>query len=259
MSIFNALITPIGESLASQEIILHQLSSFNRLTPTFLDPGSLGVASTLQSSVTRSTIVANNLATTNSFLQTQDAALETASNVLDRIGQLKAMSEGVFGDPSGVYQAEYEVLSQQLSDLSSSTFNSVDLFASGGGSLSVIGDINALNVYSINQSDIEDAVTDVTSQANITDLSSDNIDDAIQNISNLRATNGAQQSQVLASFDMLKINTETLSNAYSIIVDVSFAQTLTNYALAGLQTSLGILSFAKAQTSATAVNSLLLR
>ena len=239
MSTFNALITPIGESLASQEIILQQLSSFNRLTPTFLDPGSLGVASTLQSSVTRSTIVANNLATTNSFLQTQDAGLETASNILDRIGQLKAMSDGVFGDPSGAYQAEFEVLSEQLSGLTANTFNSVDLYASGGGSLSVIGDINALNVYSIDQADIETAVTDVTSQANLTDVTTDNIDNAIDNIANLRATNEAQQSQVLASFDVLQITTDNLASAYSTIVDVNYSQTLTNFALAGLQTTRG--------------------
>lgn len=258
MSTFNALITPIGESFASQEIILQQLSSFNRLTPSFLDPGSLGVASTLQSSVTRSTIVANNLATTNSFLQTQDSGLETASNILDRIGQLKALSEGVFGDPSGAYQAEFEVLSEELSNLTSSTFNSVDLFASGGGTLSVIGDINALNVYSIDQADIETAVTEVTSEANLTDVTTDEIDDAIDNIANLRASNGAQQSQVLASFDLLQINTENLANAYSTLVDVNFAQTLTNFALAGLQTTLGVQTFANAQTTSTSVNSLLL-
>jgi flagellin len=258
MSTFNALITPIGESLASQEIILQQLSSFNRLTPSFLDPGSLGVASSLQFSVTRSTIVANNLATTNSFLQTQDNALENASNILDRIGQLKALSEGVFGDPTGAYQTEFEELTQHLSDLSASTFNSVDLFASGGASLSVIGDINALNVYTIDQADVDNAVTEVTSEANLADVTTDEIDDAIQNIANLRATNGAQQSQVLASFDMLQISTENLNNAYSTIIDISFAQTLTNYALAGLQTTLGIQTLANAQTTSSSVNSLLL-
>ena len=49
------------------------------------------------------------------------------------MGQLKAMSQGVFGDNTGAYQKEYEVLREELASLSQQTFNGVDLFASPSG------------------------------------------------------------------------------------------------------------------------------
>ena len=94
---------------------MQQLSSGSRIVNSWMDAGGLAVANKLASTVSRSTIAANNLSTSNSFLQTQDGVLKSASEILDRMGQLKAMSQGVFGDNTGAYQKEYEVLREELS------------------------------------------------------------------------------------------------------------------------------------------------
>lgn len=258
MANFNALITPIGENLSSQEILLQQLASNMRITSPFIDAGGLAVASKLESSVSRTTIVANNLATSNSFLQTQDGVLETASNIVDRIGQLKAMSEGIFGDNTGAYQAEFEILNDQLADLSQEQFNGVELFSNPGTALTAIGNETGTSTFDIDQANLDNAVIDITSEANLSDVSMDEIEDSLQNIANLRATNGAQQSQVLASFDLMKINHSNLNVGLSSIIDVDYARTLTDFALVSLQTEVGAEILSQALTSSITVDSLLL-
>ena len=258
MANFNALITPIGENLSSQEILLQQLASNMRITSPFIDAGGLAVASKLESSVSRTTIVANNLATSNSFLQTQDGVLETASNIVDRIGQLKAMSEGIFGDNTGAFQAEFEILNDQLADLSLEQFNGVDLFSNTGSTLTAIGNETGTSTFDIDQADLDNAVIDITSEANLSEVSMEEIEDSLQNIANLRATNGAQQSQVLASFDLMKTNHSNLNSAYRAIIDVDYATTLTDLALVSLQTEVGAEVLSQALTSSITIDNLLL-
>jgi len=258
MANFNALITPIGENLSSQEILLQQLSSKIRITPTFIDAGGLAVASKLDASVNRSAIVANNLATTNSFLQTQDGVMQTATKILDRIGQLKAMSEGIWGDNTGAFQTEFEELKTQLTNLSNQQFNGVDLFSNSGGTLTAIGDESGFSTFTIDQADLENAVSEITSEANLADVTMTEIDDSIQNVANLRAANGAQQSRVLASFDLMQTNNSNLNSALSTIIDVDLARTLTDFSLASLQTEVGFKVLSEALTSSITVDNLLL-
>ena len=258
MALLNTLITPIGENLSTQEIQIQQIATANRITSPFIDAGGLAVATKLDSSISRTTIVANNLATTNSFLQTQDGVLETASNIVDRIGQLKAMSEGIFGDNTGAYQTEFEVLSEQLSNLTGEQFNGVDIFSNAGDTLTVISNETGTATFEVDQSDLENAVSDITAEPNLVNLAMDSITDSLQNIANLRASNGAQQSQILAAFDLMQVNNSSLNVAYSSIIDVDYARTITDLALASVQGEAGISVFSNALTTATTVDNLLL-
>ena len=139
MAGYNYLVDPIGDFQKQQNILMQQLSSGKRIVNSWMDAGGLAVANKLASTVSRTTIVANNLSSSKSYLQTQDGVMQSASEILDRMGQLKAMSQGVFGDNTGAFQAEYEVLREGLADLSSQTFNGVNLFESPVGSLPVMG------------------------------------------------------------------------------------------------------------------------
>jgi flagellin len=258
MTTFNTLITPIGENYSIQEILIQQLATGNRITSPYIDAGGLAVATKLESSISRTTFVANNLATSNSFLQTQDGVLTTASEIVSRIGELKAMSEGIFGDNTGAYQTEFEVLRDQLANLSGEQFNGIDLFSNAGDTLTVISNETATAYFDIDQADIENAVIDITSETNLVDLAMDSITGSLQNIANLRASNGAQQSQILAAFDLMLVNHSSLNVAYSAIIDVDYARTITDLALAAVRGEAGISVFSDALTTASAVDTLLL-
>ena len=240
---YNYLIDPIGENRKKQSILMQQLSSGRRIVNSWMDAGGLAVANKLASTVSRSTIAANNLSTSNSFLQTQDGVLKSASEILDRMGQLKAVSQGVFGDNTGAYQKEYEVLREELASLSQQTFNGVDLFASPSGSLPVIGDPSASTSFLISQPDLDDAVSDIGNESQLANLATSNFTDALQNVASLRATNGAQQSRVDASFDLMRVQITSKSAAYSAIMDVDLARTSTDLAVTNIYTASGAAVF----------------
>lgn len=257
MSAYNYLIDPIGENQRRQNILMQQLSSGSRIVSPWIDAAGLAVANKLDAAISRSSIVVNNLASTNSYLQTQSGVMDTANEVLDRMGQLKAMSEGIFGDATGAYQTEYAELQDQLSDLGSESFNGVPLFSDPEGTLAVMGNESGSISFNVSQANLAEAVSAVTSEANLSDLSMDDITDATQNVSNLLAVSGAGQSRIEASFDLMKANYNNYSTAYSTIMDVDWARATTDFALANIRTEAGYSFFSQALTTGTTVGSLL--
>lgn len=257
MSIYNYLIDPIGETQRRQNILTQQLSSGVRIVSPWIDAAGLAVANKLDAAISHSSIVVNNLATTNSYLQTQSGVMDTANEVLDRMGQLKAMSEGIFGDATGAYQTEYAELQDQLSDLGSESFNGVPLFSDPEGTLAVMGNESGSISFNVSQANLAEAVSDVTLAANLSDLSMDDITDATQNVSNLQAVSGAGQSRIEASFDLMRANYNNYSSAYSTIMDVDWARATTDFALANIRSKAGYSFFSQALTTGTTVGSLL--
>ncbi len=257
MSTYNYLIDPIGENQRQQNILMQQMSSGSRIVSPWIDAAGLAVASRLDAAIGRSSIVSNNLASTNSFLQTQSGVMDTAAEILDRMGQLKSMSEGVFGDATGAYQTEYAELSDQLSDLGTETFNGVHLFSDPGGSLAVMGNESGSISFNVTQGNLSDALSDVTAQANLSDVSMDDIEAATQNISNMKSVNGAGQSRIEASFDLMKASYSNYSSAYSVIMDLDWARATTDFALSNIRSEAGFSIFSQALTTGTMVGALL--
>ncbi len=257
MATYNYLIDPIGANQSQQSFFLQQLSSGNRVFSSWIDPGGLAVSTKLDAAISRSSVVVNNLATTNSFLQTQDGILQSANEIIDRMGQLKTMSEGVFGDVTGAFQTEFTELSKQLSNLNTESFNGVQMFSDPTGSLAVMGNESGTVSFEISQANIVSSVSDITSQANLADVTMTNITDSLQNVANLRATNGAQQSRVEASFDLMKVNHSNYALEYSAVMDLDWAKATTDFTIANLATETGASLFSNALTSGTTVNTLL--
>ena len=257
MAGYNYLIDPIGDYQKQQNVLMQQLSSGKRITNSWIDAGGLAVANKLASTVSRTTIVANNLSTTKSYLQTQDGVLNSASEILDRMGQLKSMSQGIFGDNTGAYQKEYEVLREGLADLSQHTFNGVDLFSSPAGSLPVMGNETGSASFLVSQADLDDAVSTIGAESQLANLSTSDITGALQNVANLRATNGAQQSRADASFDLMRAQYANNNAAYSAIMDVDIARATTDFAITNLYTKGGAAVFASALLVNTRVGMLI--
>jgi flagellin len=111
--------------------------------------------------------------------------------------------------------------------------------------------------FEISQANIVSSVSDITSQANLADVTMTNITDSLQNVANLRATNGAQQSRVEASFDLMKVNHSNYALEYSAVMDLDWAKATTDFTIANLATETGASLFSNALTSGTTVNTLL--
>ena len=109
---------------------LDRLSSGKKITSASDDAGGLAVSMKLEGSIDRLKGASNNVSNAISFLQVQDGLLESAANIVSRMGELKGLSEDVLKSSSdqATYDSEFSDLQGQLYQLSQTKFNGVELF-----------------------------------------------------------------------------------------------------------------------------------
>jgi len=120
---------------------LNRLSSGNRITQPSDDAGGLAVSMKLKGSINRLRGVENNVSNAISYLQVQDGVLESAGKIVDRMAELKALSQDVLKNSSDIanYNSEFRTLQVQLFQMSETKFNGVSLFAGNGTTFGVNG------------------------------------------------------------------------------------------------------------------------
>jgi flagellin len=214
---------------------MNRLSSGSKIVSPADDAGGLAVSIKISAAARRQGAVVLNLANTGSFLQTQDGVFKVAAKVLDRISELKTL----YTDPTksandlGNYDAEFNELQNQLTDLTTETFNSVALF--GSADLTVPTTEDAANSVTIKGRDLADSATGVgaiTAGAvtDMGDIALSAITTAIQNVATFRAENGAEQSHLGFATELLTVNKANLEAAASRITDVDVAAESTQLA-----------------------------
>jgi flagellin len=117
---------------------LKRLASGSRIVHPADDSGGLAVSMKLQSSISRLSGAYNNVQNGISFLEVQDGMLAAAGRIVDRMIELKGMSQDMMKNEfdNSTYNNEFQELQVQLYDMSQQTFNGVSLFAqfaNGGG------------------------------------------------------------------------------------------------------------------------------
>lgn len=129
----------LSKNNAALQKSLNRLSSGSRITKPSDDAGGLAVSMKLQGTINRLTGVEKNIGNAISFLQVQDGILENAAGILDRMAELKALSQDVLKNTSDIanYNSEFATLQVQLYQMAQTTFNGVSLF--GAGSTAVFG------------------------------------------------------------------------------------------------------------------------
>lgn len=120
----------LSKNNAALQKSLTRLSSGSRITQPADDAGGLAVSMKLSGTINRLTGVEKNIDNAISFLQVQDGVLESAGKILDRMAELKALSQDVLKNSSDIanYNAEFQNLQVQLHQMSDTTFNGVSLF-----------------------------------------------------------------------------------------------------------------------------------
>jgi flagellin len=204
----------------------------------------------LEAAMQRTDAVSTNVANAISFLQTQDGALKTAGKVLNRISELKTLSEDVTKSATDKanYQVEFAALQSQLTSLTSEKFNGVDLFAAAG-TLTVSTSEDGAQSFDITQSNLAGNVSAVTGAADLATLTIANVTGALENVATSRAQNGAEASRLTFAGDLLVNNRTNLEAANSRIIDVDVAQESTQLARYSILVQSGTAMLAQANAS----------
>jgi len=143
-------------------------------------------------------------------------------------------------------------------------FNGVALFTDGGGdTLAVVTSQDGGQTIGISQSDLDEIVNgdiatiDLSDAAHITSTEIEQLNTAIQNLADLRATNGSEQSRITFAADMLAINRVNLESANSRIADVDIAAESANLARLNILQQAGTAMLAQANMSQQSILRLL--
>ena len=254
----------LGSTNVNLQRSLQKLSSGQRINSSFDDAGGLAVSMKLSASIRRTEATQANVNNALSYLQTQDGVLKNADKILGRLAELAQLSTDVTkstGDRA-LYQTEFSGLTNALSALTSESFNGVELFSTGNATLDVITSQDGGQSVSISQSDLAGIVSDIdnisiSGASGATTASIDLLTTAIQDLANLRATNGSEQSRLSFAADMLSINKVNLESANSRIADVDIASESANLAKLNILQQAGTAMLAQANMSQQSILRLL--
>ena len=132
---------------------LTRLSSGSRIVQPVDDAGGLAVAMKMESSIVRLSGAEKNVQNATSFLEVQDGVLQAAGKIVNRMIELKGLSDDVMKNASDIenYNREFKDLQMQIYDMASLKFNGVSMFASSSnaGAAAVFNDTSLDNTVSI--------------------------------------------------------------------------------------------------------------
>jgi flagellin len=261
---------------------LNRLSSGSRINSSADDAGGLAVSMKLSASIRRTEATQANVGNAIALLQTQDGVLKSADKVLSRMSELATLAQDVTKSTAdlALYNTELEQLQGQLNLMLTEKFNGISLFAEGGStggtmdtditlgtagaaSFTVVTSHDGGQTVGITQADLNAIAYDITNSnsANFMAITTNalatsavaSIQTAIQNLAELRANNGAEQSRLTFAADMLAVNKVNLESANSRIIDVDVASESSNLAKWNILQQAGTAMLAQANTSTQSI------
>ncbi len=249
----------LNKSNAMLQNSLARLSSGSKIVNPSDDAGGLAVSMKMSAAIKRTEATSNNIANAQSFLQTQDGALSTAGKILDRMSELKTLSEDVTKNTTDKanYNTEFVALKAQLGAVAAESFNGVSLMNSS--SMTVKTSEDGSQTVSIDQTKFKDdtsgihsdlvATTTGATSLGASGISLSKIKTSIENVATLRAANGAQSSRLSFATEMLATNKQNLEAANSRIIDVDVATESTQLARANILVQAGSSMLSQANAS----------
>jgi flagellin len=261
---------------------LNRLSSGTRINSSFDDAGGLAVSMKLSASIRRTEATQANVNNALAMLETQDGVLKTAEKVVGRMSELIQLAADITKstNDTALYQTEFQSLQSQFGSMMGEQFNNVSLFTNGAldttishNDLTVVVsqdgaqtlgisqlDLGAVGAYvgtssgdALNTMVLNDVFQNVTTAA----AAITTVNQAIQNLATIRATNGSQQVRLTFAADMLAVNKTNLEAANGRIVDVDIAAESANLARLNILQQAGTAMLAQANQSSQSLLRLL--
>ena len=220
---------------------LARLSSGSKITTPEDDAAGLAQSIKFEAQMNRNNAVRSNVGNAISFTQTQDGFLQKVQSSLDRMSELSILSQDITktNTDRSNYTVEFTQLQNYISDIGTKDFNSVSLFASAGGAVTIDSDASKFTMNSVDLTSGtvttglhsiytagSTAIMNTTSAGNA--LS--NIQTAIQNLADMRAKVGANIQRLNMTDDQVTILNENLASANSRIKDIDVAEETTEFA-----------------------------
>jgi flagellin len=273
----------LGSTNVNLQKSLQRLSSGSRINSSSDDAGGLAVSMKLSAAIRRTEATQANVNNALSLLQTQDGVLKSADKVVTRMAELVQLSTDVTKSTAdrSLYQTEFQSLQSQLQSMQREAFNGVSLFTAGdnnttiaNGTLTVVTSEDGIQTIGASQLDFAvireyvgtasgDSIDNALSMANVFQnittaaAAITTINNAIQSLATLRATNGSEQVRLTFASDMLAINKVNLESANSRIADVDIASESANLARFNILQQAGTAMLAQANMSQQSVLRLL--
>jgi flagellin len=255
----------LGNTNVNLQRSLNRLSSGSRINSSFDDAGGLAVSMKLSAAIRRTEATQANVNNALSFLETQDGVLKSADKVITRMSELAQLSTDVTKSQSdkALYQTEYNALTSALTTMTTEDFNEIGLFdTTTNPSLTVITSQDGGQTVSITVSDLGSIISNIgnialggSSGASSADIAL--LTTAIQDLADLRATNGSEQQRLTFAADVLAINKTNLEAANGRITDVDIASESANLARLNILQQAGTAMLAQANQANQSVLRLL--
>ncbi|WP_313433938.1 flagellin [Novosphingobium sp.] len=273
MSVINTNISAIRASNASNAAnkmlgtAMERLSTGKRINSAKDDAAGLAIATSMTAQVRGMSQGIRNANDGISLAQTAEGALSEVSNMLQRVRELAIQSSsGTYQDSDrDAMQSEVTALTSQISDiLSDTTFNGNALFSTTSGSDVTFdiqtgansGETITLTSSAINGANITASALDVSTAADASDTI-DNVDLALEDVNQTRASLGAGQNRLESAVNNLTNNVTNLSDARSRIEDADYSAETTQMAKAQILSQASTAMLAQANQSQQNVLSLL--
>jgi flagellin len=263
---------------------LQRISSGKKILSPGDDPGGLASSMRLQSEISINNAVQARVANAKSFVEVQDGALKSAGDILTQMSTLQSNYAGATqSSDKEIYAGQFRELQVQLGNLQKETLNGVSLFSNNasdswtihtssqgasGGSLTLenLDYHAALQVSGAENISAGQAGTVVMAGSaspnpgdaiSISEISSTEMNTAIQNIASLRAKSGGKASTLGFASDYLATKSVSLLAANSRVMDADIAEESLNYSKYSLLYQAGAAALAQSNLSMEVVLDLL--
>ena len=268
-----------GKSLA---MAMERLSSGKRINSAKDDAAGLAIASSMTSQIRGMNQGIRNANDGISLAQTAEGALDEASNMLQRMRELRVQSaNGTYaaGDLQNIYAEQNQLADQLYAMFQTTQFNGNPLFSGGAGANNAkevtlqIG-ANGADALVVSLPRLTEPDDSLSALAKVVDMSGPGggmvgdsttgvapsiteFDDAIAQVSSARAGLGAMQNRLESAVNNLTSNATNLSDARSRIEDADFSAETTNLAKAQILSQASTAMLAQANQSQQGVLKLL--
>ena len=263
----------LAASQSSLSMSMQRLSSGLRINSAKDDAAGLAIAERMNSQVRGMNVAIRNSNDGISMSQTADGALSQVGNSLQRMRELAVQARNSTNSSSDKdsLNKEFSQLQAEITRvLGGTTFNGKHMLGADATKMDfqVGANTTANDTVSITTNDMtkDSKITAVTGSSTVIDASADasaigsvidNIDKAIDDVNNVRATFGASQSRFDSIISNLQSSVENQSAARSRIVDADFASETANMSRAQVLQQAGTAMIAQANQQPNQVLSLL--
>jgi len=238
---------------------LDKLSSGQRITKAADDAAGLAIATNLEAQTRGLRQAKRNANDGIALVQTAEGGLNEISNMLIRLRELsvQSASDTVGESERGLLDKEYQQLMNEIDRIAgSTTFNGAHLLIgdSGMGTMDFhVGAFGGEENKIQFESDKADAQVDSLGVSGSGVISKDDandaitsIDEAIDNVTGVRAELGSVQSRLQSTVNNLEVQVINQDNARSVIQDVDVAESASKLASSNVVKQAGLSTLAQA-------------